>query len=36
MAISKEKLIAEVDPPIEGDSVASFLPIGSGRTGGLS
>lgn len=30
MAISKEKLIAEVDTPIEGDSVASFLRDGEG------
>ena len=28
MAISKEKLIAELDTPIEGDSVASFLRDG--------
>lgn len=30
MAISKEKLIAELDTPIEGDSVASFLRDGEG------
>lgn len=30
MAISKEKLIAEIDTPIEGDSVASFLRDGEG------
>jgi len=30
MAISKEKLIAELDTPIEGDSIASFLRDGEG------